>query len=187
VQRANSVFLTLAAVFAALYAIGVVFLAPISFQMFQVRVADALLPLSMLFGWPAILGLTMGAAVANSFGGLGPVDVVGGAIANLVATFVAWRVARNRSATWVFVGVVLQILIVTLTVGSYLSFLFSMPLEIGWLGVLLGSVVAIGLLGSLLFFGLSRTRMLTLLRSRGIVVDLPKPKKQGGSASFPHG
>ena len=179
-RRTNSVFVTLTAVFAALYTVGVVFLAPISFQMFQVRVADALLPLSMLFGWPAIVGLTIGAVVANSFGGLGPIDVVGGAIANFIATLAAWQVARSRSAPWAFVGVVLQILIVTLTVGSYLSFLFAMPLEIGWLGVLLGSIVAIGLLGSLLFFALSRMRILTLLRSHGITVYMTKPEKQRG-------
>jgi len=148
--------------------------------MFQVRVADALLPLSMLFGWPAIVGLAIGAVVANSFGGLGPIDVVGGAIANFIATLAAWQVARNRSAPWASVGVVLQILIVTLTVGSYLSFLFAMPLEIGWLGVLLGSIVAIGLLGSLLFFALSRMRILTLLRSHGMMVYMTKAERQRG-------
>ena len=77
--------IVLAAVFAALYAVGVVFW-PISFQVFQVRVADALLPLAMLFGWPAILGLSLGAFVANIFGGLGPVDMIGGTLDNLNGT-----------------------------------------------------------------------------------------------------
>lgn len=76
----NSIYMTMTAALAALYALGVVFLAPISFQLFQVRVADALLPLAILFGWPAIIGLSLGAFVANFFGPLGPVDIIGGAV-----------------------------------------------------------------------------------------------------------
>ena len=48
--KTYSFSVTLAAAIAALYAVGVVVLGPISFQIIQVRVADALLPLSMLFG-----------------------------------------------------------------------------------------------------------------------------------------
>ncbi|HYB67202.1 MAG TPA: QueT transporter family protein, partial [Candidatus Acidoferrales bacterium] len=85
-KNRSPIYITLTAVFAALYAVAVVFLAPISFQIFQVRLADALLPLAILFGWPAVLGLALGAFVANFFGGLGPIDIIGGAIANLIAT-----------------------------------------------------------------------------------------------------
>lgn len=162
------IYLTLTAVFAAVYAIGVVFLAPISFQIFQVRVADALLPLAMLFGWPAIVGLSMGAFVANLFGGLGPVDIIGGSVANFVATYAAWRVARNRSKAWVFLGMGIEIGVITLIVGTYLSYLFGLPLEAGWLGVLLGSIAAIGILGSILYFALSTERVLALLRPHGL-------------------
>jgi uncharacterized membrane protein len=164
----SSINIALTAVFAAIYALGVVFLAPISFQIFQVRVADALLPLAMLFGWPAVLGLSLGAFVANIFGGLGPVDMVGGSVANFIATFVAWRIVSSRGRRWAPVGVGMEIIIVTLVVGSYLSYLLAMPLEISWLGVFLGSVTAIGVLGSILFFALSTERIATLLRSYGL-------------------
>ncbi len=164
--------MTLTVVFAAIYSICVVFLAPISFQLFQVRVADALLPLAILFGWPAILGFSVGAFVANLFGPLGAIDMVGGAIANFLATFVAWRVARQRERAWVFVGIGAEIVIVTLIVGSYLSYLFGMPLAVGLLGILLGSIIAIGIIGSLLFFALSRDRVIAMLRHYGL--DLKK-------------
>src|SRR5437867_1609431 len=49
-RRSRSRSIALAAMLAALYAADVVFFAPISFQTIQVRVADALLPLSVLFG-----------------------------------------------------------------------------------------------------------------------------------------
>jgi uncharacterized membrane protein len=145
-------------------------LAPISFQVFQVRVADALLPLSILFGWPAIFGLALGAFVANLFGPLGPIDVVGGSLANLLAGYVAWRIALNRGRWWVLLAVGLQVLVVTLIVGTYLSFLFAIPLQIGWLGVMLGSIVAIGFLGSLLLFALSARRIASVLGSYGVAV-----------------
>ena len=162
----NSINVTLTAVFAALYAIGVVFLAPISFQVFQVRIADALLPLSMLFGWPAVLGLSIGAFVANFFGGLGPIDMVGGAIANFIATFLAWKLARNHSRPWLLVGAMIEILVVTAVVGSYLSYLFGIPISVGWTGVFLGSLVAIGILGTILLLAISTRRVGSLLGTR---------------------
>jgi uncharacterized membrane protein len=164
----NSIQAALTAVFASVYAIGVVFLAPISFQLFQVRVADALLPLAMLFGWPAILGLSIGAFVANVFGGLGPVDMIGGAIANFIATLAAWQIAQRKGKVWLFIGVAIEIVVVTVIVGSYLSYLFGMPIFVGWLGVLLGSVAAIGALGSILLLALSTDRMATVLSPYGL-------------------
>lgn len=177
-QSENSTAAAFTAVFAALYAVGVVVLAPISFQVFQVRVADALLPLSILFGWPAILGLALGAFVANLFGALGPVDIVGGTLANLLAGYVAWRIALNRGRWWVLLAVGLQVLIVALIVGTYLSYLFAIPLQIGWLGVMLGSIVAIGFLGSLLLFALSAERIATILRTYGVAVYRWQTKKR---------
>lgn len=165
----NTLSITFTAALAALYAVGVVFLAPISFGIFQVRIADALLPLAILFGWPAIIGLSIGAFVANFFGGLGPVDIIGGALANLIATFLAWKVSGNRGKPKTLVGVAIEIITVTAIVGTYLSYLFGMPLQVGWLGVFAGSVVAIGILGSVLLFSLSTRRVIAMLRSYGLV------------------
>ena len=168
--------MTLTAVFAALYAVGVVFLAPISFQVFQVRIADALLPLAMLFGWPVILGLSLGAFVANFFGGLGPIDIIGGAVANLLATFVAWKIGHGRRRLNAFAAILLEIVIVTLIVGTYLSFLIGMPLVVGLLGVFLGSAIAIGGLGGVLFLALSSSRVTSTFRSSNVFKQLAQPE-----------
>jgi len=164
----SSIQIVLTAAFAALYAVGVVFLAPISFQVFQVRVADALLPLAILFGWPAILGVSLGAFVANVFGGLGPVDMIGGALANFIATLLAWRIVNSKGKKWSLVGVGVEILVVTLVVGTYLSYLLAIPLPLSWLGIFLGSLTAIGVLGSILLLALSRKNVVDLLRSHGL-------------------
>jgi len=172
----SSIQIVLTAVFAALYAVSVVFLAPISFQVFQVRVADALLPLAMVFGWPAILGLSLGAFVANVFGGLGPVDMIGGALANFIGTLVAWRIVTRKSMRWTPVGVGAEILVVTLVVGTYLSYLLAIPLLLSWLGILLGSLMAIGMLGSILLYTLLRRNIVTLLESHGLCETRPARK-----------
>jgi uncharacterized membrane protein len=166
----SPIYITLTAAFAALYAVGVVFLAPISFQIFQVRLADALLPLAIIFGWPAIVGLALGAFVANFFGGLGPVDIIGGAIANLLATFLAWRISHLSPNKIVkLIGVGIEIIVVTSIVGTYLSFLFGMPLQVGLLGVFLGSLIATGILGTILLFIFSTPRITVMLKSHGLI------------------
>ena len=173
----GSIRIMLTAVFAALYAVGVVFLAPISFHVFQVRVADAFLPLAMIYGWPAILGLSLGAFVANMFGGLGPVDMIGGALANFVATLIAWQIVTRNGRRWILVGVGAQILVVTLIVGTYLSYLLAIPLPLSWIGIFLGSLTAIGMLGSILLYTLSRRNMVTLLESHGLNENKPRERK----------
>jgi len=134
-------------VFAALYAIGVVALAPISFHIYQVRLADALLPLSMIFGIPSAIGLSLGCLVANVYGGFGPIDIVGGTAANFVACTLAWLTAKRRSFLYRFLGAFAETIIITAIVGGYLSLILQVPLEFGLFGVLAGSLVAINILG----------------------------------------
>ena len=46
--------------FAAIYAVAVVALGPISYAVIQIRIADALIPLSIVFGLPVVLDVTLG-------------------------------------------------------------------------------------------------------------------------------
>ena len=145
--------LALAAVFAALYAAGVVLLAPISFGVYQVRVADALLPLSMIFGVPVAVGSSLGCLVANVYGGLGIIDIVGGATANFVACILAWYIGRGRFARRLL-GSFVETAAITAIVGGYLSLIFDVPVELGLFGIFVGSIVAINILGFSLEEGL---------------------------------
>jgi uncharacterized membrane protein len=168
--------MSLTSIFAALYAVCVVALAPISFQVFQVRVADALLPLAILFGWPAILGFSGGAFIANFFGGLGFVDILGGSVANFLATYIAWKIGRrNIKGAWL-VATASEIFLVTAIVGSYLSYLFQMPVEVGLTGIFLGSFVATGILGFILLLVISRPIITQQLESRGLTIYRKKTK-----------
>jgi uncharacterized membrane protein len=93
--KTNTMRVSFAAILGALYTVLVIFLAPISFGVYQVRLADALLPLSMIFGVPSAIGFSLGCVVSNVYGGLGVVDIVGGAVANFVACTLAWYIARK--------------------------------------------------------------------------------------------
>jgi uncharacterized membrane protein len=147
------------AIFAALYAVGVIFLAPISFGVYQVRVADAMLPLAMIFGLPSAVGFSLGCIVSNVYGGLGIIDIVGGATANLVACTLAWYIGRKGRLARRFMGTVAITVAVTLIVGGYLSLIFQVPVEIGLLGILVGSIVAVNVIGFPIEEAIRRSRI----------------------------
>ncbi|GAH17154.1 unnamed protein product, partial [marine sediment metagenome] len=65
IMNSNSKRIAVIAIFASLYTITVGIFAFMSFTPFQARLADALLPLSMIFGIPSIVGFGLGALVSN--------------------------------------------------------------------------------------------------------------------------
>jgi uncharacterized membrane protein len=175
--------LALAAVFGALYAALVIGFAPISNLPIQVRVADALMPLTILFGWPAILGLGIGTVVGNSAAdsltgfpsaSIG-LDIVGGSLVNLLAGFLAWKIGqrswriRNWNASWL-IATLVETALISVVVGGYLSVVFSIPLGLSILGILVGEIVAINIGGSVLLNIIGTSGGLHLLRSWGLQI-----------------
>jgi len=59
--------ITIATVLAALYAILVFTFNPISFLVFQIRIANVLIGLVPILGLPAVIGISLGVLVANVF------------------------------------------------------------------------------------------------------------------------
>ena len=188
--------LTLASVFAALYAVLVVAFAGNSFLPVQLRVADMLMPLVILFGWPVALGLGIGALVGNFAGEtlLGfqfssiAVDMIFGGITNLIAGIVAWQIGRRgwtrlgRNKVW-FLATSSETVIISLVVGSYLYIILGIPAEITFYGftfsgllasiagIAVGSIVAINILGYVLLLGLARPQTIRALKARGLRVQ----------------
>ena len=149
--------MSLAAMLAALYATDVILFAPISFQAIQVRVADALLPLSVLLGPAAVAGLGLGVFIGNFYASpFGWVDVIGGTVANVVATSLAWFVGRRSfRGSWVL-ATSIEVVVVTLIVGMYLAPLTNTPLTLSLLYVLIGEIVAVGIGGYILLRAVSK-------------------------------
>ena len=149
--KMDSKQIALISIFAALYAIGVVFLAPFSYGLVQVRIADALLPLSIVFGMPAVIGLSLGTFIANILNpvNLGPIDILGGTVTNFIATFVAWKICGSNKVPFI-VGIGCQIVIVSVIVGTYLSYLLGSTLIAGIGYLFIGTFLSVGILGSIL-------------------------------------
>jgi len=168
----NTREISVAAVTAALYATLVIALAPISYGPVQLRVADCLIPLSALLGWPVAVGVALGAFVGNFYFFLGPADVVFGALANLLAGLLIWKM-RGR----LIVGCVGAAVVIGGIVGGYLWTFFSPPDIFGvtlpvWLAMIvsitLSSLIAVAVLGYGLVRALEAAGFRRLIESRGL-------------------
>jgi uncharacterized membrane protein len=101
----------------------------------------------MIFGIPSAIGLSLGCIISNVYGGLGIIDIIGGSMANFVAGSLAWYISKRRGTSHRFLGSVVETLTITLIVGGYLSVIFKIPLELGLIGILVGSIIAINVIG----------------------------------------
>ncbi|WP_288005565.1 QueT transporter family protein [Thermofilum sp.] len=150
----------LSALISALYAVLVVVLQPFSFLAFQVRLADALLPLSMVYGFPVAVGVSLGCFVGNFLAApwgslsLSMIDAVFGSIANFVASMLAYLIAKRGAGIKLkILGAASEAVVVSIIVGTYLKFLLEwamgndLPLILSVLGVLGGSIVSIVIIG----------------------------------------
>lgn len=151
VEQGFGMKVAMTSIFAALYTVITVILAPISFYEIQVRISDSLLALSLMFGPPAIIGTSVGCFIANMLGPFGIVDALGGSLANLVATYMGWRLRSRR-----VVALAQMPFTVSLIVSLYLHRLLNLPFQITFVYLLAGSIVSILLLGSLLLKLLGR-------------------------------
>jgi uncharacterized membrane protein len=161
--------ISLIAVIAALYTAMVIVLAPISFGPVQLRLADVLIPLAAILGLPAVYGVTLGAFVANAYWFMSPIDVVFGALANLMAGYIIYRYKDNLVPASAIASVVIGIM-----VGGYLWMFFPPPSILGlqlpaWLGMIisvsLSSLVAVAVLGVALVKLLQQSKYLEQLNA----------------------
>ena len=165
---------SLAALFAGMYAVLVIVLAPISFGPVQLRVADVLIPLAALFGWPVVAGVTIGAFIGNAYYWM-PMDVVFGPLANLIAAALILQLRNKR-----FLGCLVGALTIGIIVGGgYLWIYFPPPDIFGltlptWaammISITISSLVSIAIVGYALLIALSRPSIIEPLKSRGLKV-----------------
>jgi uncharacterized membrane protein len=139
----------------------------------QLRVADCLIALAVLLGWPVVGGVALGCFLTNSLYFIGFQDVIFGPLANLVAATLVFLLRRRRFAAC-FVGA----LPIGLIVGGYLWVFFPPPEILSslpiWLGMIVSitvsSLIAVAGIGYLLLVVLSRPGIIGPLKSRGLKV-----------------
>ena len=145
----NLLFLTQAAMIAALYVALTYIFAPISFSEIQVRIAEALTILPV-FTPAAIPGLFIGCLIGNTIGGALIPDIIFGSLATLIGAFFTWKL-RNAHP---FLAPVPPILANTLIVPFVLryAYLIELPIPLMMLTVCVGEILSCGVLGLLLYY-----------------------------------
>ena len=179
--------IALTAVFAALYAVVVIVQGLSAAATIQLRIADCLIPLSALFGLPAIFGVTLGCFVSNTYTSAalsnGVYDIAFGPIANLIAGILIYLL-RNRR----LIGCIVGSTAIGLIVGSYIWVIFGPPLDVfglkfplSWpiwaasvVSITTSSLIAIAIIGYILVTILSRSSIIDSLKSRGLKVVAKK-------------
>ena len=155
-------FLTQAAVIAALYVVLCQIFAPISFKNVQVRIAECLTILPA-FTPAAIPGLFIGCVIGNLLGGAIPLDVVCGSIATLIGALGTWwigkLVLKNPAAKATKFALPLPPIIantIIVPLVLYYGYLITVPIPLQMLTVGLGEVLGCGVIGMILYFALEK-------------------------------
>jgi uncharacterized membrane protein len=172
---------TSTAVFAALYVVinivqTITVGNPTIYGPIQLRVADFMIALTVLFGWPMVAGVTLGCFLTNAYYFLGAPDVILGPIANLTAACLVLLLRKHR-----LLACVTGALPIGLIVGGELWFFFSFAPATDFFGALpawaamiasitISSLIAVTVIGYIVLSVLSRPRIIEPLKSLGLKV-----------------
>ena len=137
--------LAMSAVFGALYAVLTILFAPISLLSLQIRVSEVLIAFIPIFGWPVLVGLTIGTFLGNIVSPLGVIDMVVGTFATFVGGLGVLYIKQET------VGFSFYAAIVSLIVGWELALVYTLPLALTIGQVFVGELIAAGFGGSMIF------------------------------------
>lgn len=155
-MRSNKVlFMTQAAMIAAIYVVLCLIFEPISYGAVQARIAEALTILPF-FTPAAIPGLFLGCLIANTLGGSILLDVVCGSIATLIGAVGTWLLRRQNRFLAPLPPIIANILIVPFVLKYGYGEALPIPVLMGTVGI--GEVLACGVFGMVLLFVLDRYR-----------------------------
>ncbi len=144
----NTKTLARTAMIAAVYTVISLVLAPISFSNIQVRIAEALTMLPLIYR-PSIWGLTLGCFLTNLLGAFmgfnptGMIDAVIGTAATLIAAVLTYKLRDKRINDIPVWSILMPVVWNFLFVGAELGFLFF-PDNVLIGSLICGAEVAVG-------------------------------------------
>ena len=146
-------FITQAAMIAAIYVVLTYIFAPFSFGEIQVRISEALTILPV-FTPAAIPGLFVGCLLGNMLGGALLPDIICGSLATLIGAFFTWKLRNAHPFLAPVPPIVSNAIIVPFVLRYAYNILLPIPFMMLTVGV--GEIISCGVLGLLLYYGLSR-------------------------------
>lgn len=161
-------FIVINGLIAALYVVFTAPFANIAYGPIQFRIAEVLTILP-IFSAGTIPGVTLGCFIANLINpnNLGPVDIIGGTLATLIAGYFSWLIGKKNKP----LGIIPPIVFNGLIVGGYLPFLLIDPgstvtvqaIGISMLSVAGSEAVLLVVLGLPLIAVIAKTKIKDLL------------------------
>ncbi len=152
-KNKKAIFLTQAAMIAAIYVVLTLVFRPISFGEIQVRIAEALTILP-IFTPAAVPGVFVGCLIANIIGGGILPDIIFGSLATLTGAVFTYKL-REKSP---FLAPLPPILTNTVIVPFVLFYGYgvNLPIPFMMLTVGIGEVLSCGVLGLILYSALKK-------------------------------
>jgi uncharacterized membrane protein len=150
----KTLFLTEAAVIAAIYTVLVLAFQPISFGPIQFRIAEALTILPY-FTPAAIPGVAIGCFLSAVLTGADILDMVFGSLATLIAAVNSYQLRRNK-----FLVPIPPIVANALIIPWVLRYAYDVPDAIPFMMLTVGAgeVLAVGVLGTILLLALDKVK-----------------------------
>lgn len=150
----RTLYITQAAIIAALYVVLVFVFQYSSFGPIQFRIAEALTILPY-FTPAAIPGVTIGCLLSNLIFKMEPLDTIFGTAATLIAAFLSYQLRDNK-----FLVPIPPILINAIIIPWVLKYAYFEVNTIPFMMITVGAgqLVSAGILGMILLFSLERVR-----------------------------
>ncbi|MFH5836699.1 QueT transporter family protein [Proteiniclasticum sp. C24MP] len=145
-------FLVKSSIVAAIYA-ALTMLLPFSYLGVQFRIAEILV-LLVFIDKRYIYGLTLGCLIANLGSPLGPVDVIFGTLATLIALLL---ISKTKN---LFVATLWPAVVNGIIIGLLLYYMLDLPFLLSAAQVFFGEFVVVTLIGYFLFKRILRDRKL---------------------------
>ena len=150
--------LALSGVIIALYVVIMFVAKDFSFGLYQVRIATCLYSLSYFFPF---LIVPMGVAnfLSNVIGGMGPIDMFGGALVGIIASAGVYAVRRFNLPKFLVIPII--ILVPGLIVSTWLSVFLNVPYVVMVINLCIGQTLP-AIAGYMLVLTLPKTGVLKL-------------------------
>ena len=163
----KAMYITQAALIAALYAALTIGLQPLSYGGHQFRIAEALTILPV-FTPAAIPGLFLGCMLGNVLSPMGLPDLIFGSMATLIAALLTFsigeKIKNERSLLRIVLIPLPAVLVNAIVIGPMLSWFYELPLLFTSAGVLIGQAGSCYGLGIPLYFTVLGLRKQNIIR-----------------------
>ena len=156
-KNKNVLFMTHAAMIAAIYVVLTYIFAPFSFGEVQIRIAEAM-TLLPVFTPAAIPGLFIGCLIGNILGGAILPDIIFGSLATFIGAIFTYMLRGQNKVLAVLPPIISNTIIVPFVLK--LGYGVNLPIPFMMLTVGIGEIIGCGVLGLVLYTALSKYRSL---------------------------